>query len=150
MFKPQTFIYCRPSLILSGVHLVTMGFWNSSRTTMTEKWTNTQITWGLSRKDSTQGLHQEFQNACPKRLFQKLCPSRIIYLSKNLLIYFHLPIPFIFYSLFGLKGQSILKPCPRRRFVRKMLSKYFIKIKLKNLHIIFCLSIKELFRKLQV
>ena len=83
------------------------------------------------------------KNASPKQHFQKILPSQI---------WLIILIPTLFYNLLCWKGQFTLQPCPRRRFVRKKkeICYYPQKFKMKNLYRIFCLSKKEVFRKMPV
>ena len=55
-----------------------------------------------------------------------------------------------FHCLLGQKGQFSLHLCPRRWFDRKMFSYHPQKSKLKTFYRTFCLSKKEVFRKLTV
>ena len=98
----------------------------------------------IIRTLKSQGLSQDFKNACPKQQFQKFCPSRFSYLSTS-----NPYIPATFNSLVCQKGQFTLQLCLRRWFGKKIFSYYTPKVKIeKSLYRNFCLSKQEVFRKL--
>ena len=89
---------------------------------------------------SAQGLSQYLKNACPKLQFQNFFPSRFnYYLYNTHLIAYCVKKGILHFSY-------VLGDC--------LLEKYLVitpqKSKLKILHLIFCLSKNEVFRKLPV
>ena len=101
----------------------------------------------MCRGTPTQGLSQDFKNACPKQQFQIFCPSRFSYL---VLIYFK--------SLYQLHliAYCVKKGNLHFSYVLEdgLLGKYLVitphKSKLKNHNRNFCLSKQVVFRKLPV
>ena len=93
----------------------------------------------------TQGLSQDFKNACPKQQFLNFCPSRLSYLSTS--------NP---YNSLHLIAKCVKKVSLHFSYVQEdgLLGKYLVitpqKLNLKNHHRKFCLSKQEVFRKLPV